>query len=39
SMGAFAPAHNLYTKFGFKTCGPFADYVEDPNSLFMRKEL
>jgi len=39
SMGAFAPAQNLYTKFGFKTCGPFADYVEDPNSLFMRKEL
>jgi len=39
SMGAFAPAHNLYTKFGFKKCGPFADYVEDPNSQFMRKEL
>jgi putative acetyltransferase len=39
SMDAFAPAHHLYTKFGFKKCGPFADYLEDPNSLFMTKEL
>jgi putative acetyltransferase len=39
SMGAFAPAHHLYTKFGFIECGPFADYVEDPNSIFMTKEL
>jgi putative acetyltransferase len=39
SMDAFAPAHHLYAKFGFKECGPFADYVEDPNSLFMTKEL
>jgi putative acetyltransferase len=39
SMDAFAPAHNLYARFGFKECPPFADYVEDPNSLFMRKEL
>ncbi|MHB8568039.1 MAG: GNAT family N-acetyltransferase [Nitrososphaerales archaeon] len=39
SMDAFAPARNLYAKFGFKKCGPFADYIEDPNSLFMTKEL
>lgn len=39
SMDAFVPAHNLYARFGFKKCGPFADYIEDPNSLFMTKEL
>jgi len=39
SMHAFAPAHNLYARFGFVECGPFADYVEDPNSIFMTKEL
>ena len=39
SMEAFAPAHRLYANFGFKQCGPFADYIEDPNSLFMTKEL
>ncbi len=35
----FAPAHNLYASFGFKRCGPFADYTDDPFSLFMTKEL
>src|SRR6058998_1389446 len=30
SMDAFIPALNLYAKFGFKKCGPFADYIEDP---------
>ncbi len=39
SMDAFSSAHNLYSKFGFKKCGPFADYVEDPNSVFMSLEL
>lgn len=39
SMAAFTPAHNLYSRFGFRRCGPFADYVEDPNSVFMTKEL
>jgi putative acetyltransferase len=39
SMDEFAPAHRLYAGFGFKPCGPFADYVEDPNSVFMTKEL
>jgi putative acetyltransferase len=39
SMEAFTPAHNLYARFGFEPCSPFADYVQDPNSLFMTKEL
>jgi putative acetyltransferase len=39
SMAAFAPARHLYAGFGFKQCGPFADYVEDPNSVFMTKDL
>ena len=39
SMPYFEPAHRLYRKFGFKTCPPFEGYVEDPNSVFMTKEL
>jgi putative acetyltransferase len=39
SMEAFAPARSLYSRFGFQRCGPFADYVEDPNSVFMTREL
>ena len=39
SMEAFAPARQLYAKFGFKYCGAFADYVVDPYSVFMTKEL
>ncbi|WP_079504710.1 GNAT family N-acetyltransferase [Mesobacillus jeotgali] len=39
SMEAFLPARRLYGKYGFDYCGPFADYVEDPNSVFMTKEL
>ena len=39
SMDAFIPAQNLYLKFGFKKCGPFAEYIEDPYSLFMTREL
>jgi len=39
SMAAFAPAHALYTGFGFRLCGPFADYVEDPYSVFMTREI
>jgi putative acetyltransferase len=39
SMAAFAPAHALYARFGFAFCGPFADYVEDPNSVFMTRTL
>ncbi|MEP6569565.1 MAG: GNAT family N-acetyltransferase [Acidobacteriota bacterium] len=39
SMEAFAPARKLYAKFGFSYCGPFADYAEDPFSVFMTKEV
>jgi putative acetyltransferase len=39
SMGAFAPARNLYARFGFEPCGPFDGYVEDPYSVFMTREL
>jgi putative acetyltransferase len=39
SMKAFEPARTLYANFGFTYCGPFADYVEDPNSVFMTREL
>ena len=39
SMEAFAPARSLYARFGFKPCGPFANYVEDPYSVFMTREL
>lgn len=39
SMAEFEPARRLYASFGFAYCGPFADYVEDPNSVFMTREL
>jgi len=39
SMEAFEPARRLYANFGFTYCGPFADYVEDPYSVFMTREL
>lgn len=39
SMEVFEPARALYERFGFEPCGPFADYVEDPYSLFMTIEL
>ena len=39
SMSAFAPARALYERFGFEYCAPFADYREDPNSVFMTLEL
>ena len=39
SMPAFEPARRLYESFGFRYCGPFADYAEDPNSVFMTREL
>jgi putative acetyltransferase len=35
----FEPARRLYESFGFKYCGPFEGYVEDPNSVFMTKLL
>ena len=39
SMKAFTPAHKLYESFGFTYCGPFANYEEDPNSVFMSLAL
>lgn len=39
SMEAFAPARRLYASFGFEACGPFADYIDDPNSVFMTRGL
>ena len=39
SMEAFAPARALYARYGFENCGPFADYVEDPYSVFMKMDL
>jgi len=39
SMVEFQPAVRLYASFGFTSCPPFGDYIEDPNSLFMTKSL
>lgn len=39
SMAFFAPAHRLYARHGFERCGPFGKYVDDPNSVFMTREL
>lgn len=36
---AFQPAHRLYESAGFAYCGPFGDYAEDPNSIFMTLHL
>jgi putative acetyltransferase len=35
----FAPARALYSRHGFEQRGPFGDYVDDPNSVFMAKRL
>jgi putative acetyltransferase len=35
----FDQARALYAKEGFVECRPFGDYVEDPNSVFMTREL
>ncbi|WP_020666102.1 GNAT family N-acetyltransferase [Amycolatopsis nigrescens] len=39
SMDFFAPARALYAGAGFAPCGPFGDYVADPNSTFMSRLL
>ncbi len=39
SQKEFEPAHKLYAAHGFTFCDPFADYVDDPNSVFMTKAL
>jgi putative acetyltransferase len=39
SMEAFRPAQSLYGSAGFVYCGPFGDYRDDPNSVFMTLQL
>lgn len=39
SWSYFGPARALYRKHGFVECEPFADYVPDPNSVFMTLAL
>jgi putative acetyltransferase len=39
SWDYFAPARALYASHGFVECGPFGDYVLDPNSVFMTLEI
>ena len=39
SQPQFAPAHALYTGFGFTECAAFGDYKPDPNSTFMTRSL
>jgi putative acetyltransferase len=39
SSDYFRPAHALYRSHGFLECPPFADYVPDPNSVFMSLDL
>jgi putative acetyltransferase len=39
SWAYFAAARALYARHGFVECGPFGEYREDPNSVFMTLEL
>ena len=39
SAEAFKPAKKLYESFGFTYCGPFGEYIDDPNSRFMTLRL
>ncbi len=39
SYAAFVPARKLYEKFGFTYCGPFSDYEDNDNNVFMTLEL
>ena len=39
SAGFFAPARALYARFGFEPCAPFADYTDDPHSVYLTKLL
>lgn len=32
-------AISLYARCGYQRCGPFGDYTEDPNSVFMQKKF
>lgn len=35
----FAAAQALYRRYGFEYRGPFGDYIDDPNSVFMSKPI
>ena len=35
----FKPARQLFKQCGFETCGPFAHYNEDVNSVYLTKSL
>ena len=39
SWAYFLPARALYSRHGFVECGPFGEYGEDPNSVFMTLDL
>lgn len=39
TQASFAAARALYYRAGFTDCPPFANYREDPNSVFMRLDL
>lgn len=39
SQPQFQPARDLYRTHGFEECDPFGDYTQDPNSIFMMKEM
>jgi len=39
AMPEFEPARALYRRYGFEFRGPFADYIDDPNSVFMTRLL
>ena len=36
---AFEPAHSLYRSRGFTLSGPFGDYLPNPHSVFMERQL
>lgn len=35
----YMPARRLYMAHGFRPCGPFAEYGDDPNSVYLRRAL
>lgn len=39
SWDYFEPARRFYRRHGFVDCPPFGDYVDDPNSVFLRLDL
>ena len=39
SAPAFTPALRLYESSGFRRCGPFGGYSDDPFSIFMTREI